>query len=192
MNPFSNAGIYLIKMLFDLYIFVVMLRILLQLVHADHFNPLSRMVIKLTKYPLKPFYRVIPKIKQFDVAAVIYILILEMVKIILLLLVSGIFPHILGLFVWSVAELFSQLFNLYFYLLILLVIVSWLTAVHKHTPLASVLHQLTDPILAPIKKIIPVAAGLDFSPLIALVISQVLLIILINPLVQIGMRLAIG
>jgi YggT family protein len=54
LNSFSNAGMFLIQSIFDLYIFILLLRIVLQWVHTDTYNPLFVLIAKLTNPPLRP------------------------------------------------------------------------------------------------------------------------------------------
>ena len=60
MNYVSNAGVFLVQTLFGLYLLVVMLRLILQIVRADFYNPLSQFLVKVTNPPLKPLRRFIP------------------------------------------------------------------------------------------------------------------------------------
>ncbi|GAB4149649.1 MAG: hypothetical protein Fur0021_10950 [Candidatus Promineifilaceae bacterium] len=70
-----------------------------------------------------------------------------------------------------------QLVNLVFTLLSLLIFVrvllSWVR-VNPYNPVIRLLYDLTDPILAPFQRLIPPAGGLDFSPLVALIVIDLL------------------
>lgn len=70
-----------------------------------------------------------------------------------------------------------QFVNLVFTLLSLLIFVrvllSWVR-VNPYNPLIRLLYDLTDPILAPFQRLIPPAGGLDFSPLVALIVIDLL------------------
>jgi YggT family protein len=74
-------------------------------------------------------------------------------------------------FIW----LLFQLIDLYFYVILATVIISWLTAfniINSGNPyvrqINGVLRQLTEPLLAPIRRILPNLGGLDFSPIVLL------------------------
>src|SRR5262245_8528659 len=62
----TSAALFLIQAVFDLYIFVVLLRFLLQTIHADYFNPLAQFSIKFTQWIVKPLQKIIPEIKGID------------------------------------------------------------------------------------------------------------------------------
>jgi len=48
---------------------------------------------------------------------------------------------------------------------------------------------LTRPVLQPVRRVLPTAGGIDFSPLVVIVVAQLLLIILVSPLEQHFLRL---
>src|SRR4029079_8579729 len=69
MAGLLNAGLYLIDTLFHLYIWVLILRILLQQFKADPYNPISQIIAQLTRIPIGFIQQAIPRYKRFDVAA---------------------------------------------------------------------------------------------------------------------------
>ena len=76
-----NAVSYLIGTLIDLYIAAVLLRLLLQWVKADFYNPLCQFLVKVTNPALVPLRRVIPSIKRLDTASVVLMLALEILGV---------------------------------------------------------------------------------------------------------------
>jgi YggT family protein len=191
-NPFNNAGLFLIQAIFDLYIFVVMLRIVMQWVHADFANPLFQVVAKLTNHPLKPIRRIIPVVAGIDVAAIVLLLILEVIKWYLLIwLQANSIPAFSGLIILAFAELLGQLLNIFFYAILIMAILSWLNPL-AHGPLMEVLYRITEPLMRPIRRIIPPIAGLDLSPIPVLIGLKLLSIVVVQPLIQIGAELALG
>jgi YggT family protein len=73
----SNAISYLVSTLIDLYVAAVLLRLLLQWVRADFYNPLSQFLIRVTNPALVPLRRVIPSIGKLDTASVVLMLALK-------------------------------------------------------------------------------------------------------------------
>jgi YggT family protein len=55
--------------------------------------------------------------------------------------------------------------------ILLRILVSWLSA-DPYNPIVSLIYGITEPILAPIRRVIPSMGGLDLSPLIALILIQ--------------------
>jgi YggT family protein len=67
----------------------------------------------------------------------------------------------------------AQLIDLYTIVVIVSVIVSWLS-LPRDNPVVRLTQTLTEPVLAPIRKVIPPVGGLDFSPMILLILLQIL------------------
>ncbi len=70
-------------------------------------------------------------------------------------------------------QILSLAIDLYFFALLGTVIVSWV-APHSDHPVVAFLHRITEPVLAPIRKVLPSAGGLDFSPLVVMLGLQLL------------------
>lgn len=165
---------FLITTLFSVYIIAVMLRFLLQWVKADFYNPFCQLLIKLTNKPLIPLRRIIPGWFGLDLAAVVLMLLLQWIELALLALLIG-YPLNTWLLLLGVVKLFLLLLNLYSALIIARAISSWFSQ-DPRQPMVILLHQLTEPLLAPVRRMLPSSAGIDFSPLIVLLILQVAVI----------------
>lgn len=190
-NPLDNAGLFLIQIIFDLYIFIVMLRIVLQWVNTQFNNPLLALVAKLTNPPLKPICRIIPTIHGIDFPAVVLLLLLEVIKFTLLLwLQAGVLPNFLGLIILAFSELLNQLINIFFYAIFALALLSWLSPL-AHGPLVEILYRLTEPLMRPARRFIPTISGFDLSPIPVLIFLKLLTIIVVQPLAQIGAAMAL-
>lgn len=190
LNPFNNAGLFLIQSLFDLYIFILLLRVVLQWVHIDSHNPLFILVAKLTNPPLKPICRIIPNIHGIDLTAILLLLSLEAVKIALLVwLQINTTPHLGGLFIVAFAELLNQLINIFFYSILALTLLSWISPL-AHGPLIEILVRISEPLVRPVRGLLPNFSGFDFSPLVLIIGLKLLTIVLVQPLAQIGANLA--
>jgi YggT family protein len=173
----ANAFSYLIGTLIDLYISAVMLRLLLQWVRADFYNPVCQFLVKVTNPALLPLRRVIPSIGRLDTAAVILMLALEVlgVWVVSRIASSPLDPAQIVLF--SITKLLATLLMTYFFLIIAAVILSWVGARMRH-PVIPLVYQLTEPVMRPIRKLIPPIAGIDLSPVFALIGIRFLLLLL--------------
>lgn len=167
MNPLGQIAVLLIGTAFSIYIILVWLRFLLQLVHADFYNPISQFVVKATSPLLHPLRRIIPTVGGMDVAALVLIVLLQMLQSTLL----SLFTH--GATLPPLLLIFSTIFGLlllaakfYFWLLILSVVLSWV-APGSYSPGVVLVYQLTEPLLAPCRKLLPAMGGLDLSPIVA-------------------------
>ncbi len=165
---------YLLQTLLGLYAFVVMLRFLLQLVRADFYNPISQFVVKATNPPLRPLRRLIPGIGGIDVAALLLALFLQMLMIFAL---TGLFGapllNPLLLIASAAISLLGILLQFYFFAILAMIIISWV-APGSHHPALLLLYQLTEPVMAPFRRLLPPMGGLDLSPIIVFIVINVL------------------
>ena len=173
----SGALIYLISTLTDLYVTAILLRLLLQWVGADFYNPLSHFLIKITSPVLVPARRLVPSIGKLDTASVVVMLLLEMLQLVLINLIGKTEYGFQFLFLFALQKLLITLLLTYFVLIIARVIVSWVANQSRH-PLIPLIYQLTDPVLKPISKLLPAMGGIDLSPLFALIALRALLLLL--------------
>jgi YggT family protein len=173
----GNALTYLIGTLIDLYIAAVLLRLLLQWVRADFYNPLSQFLVKLTNPAIIPLRRVIPSIGRLDTASIVLMLMLEVFGVWLVSQLSSQSFGLLQILSFSVIKLCMTLLTTYFFLIIATVILSWLGQSLRH-PFVPLLYQLTEPVLRPFRRLIPPIAGIDLSPLFALIAIRFLILLL--------------
>lgn len=185
----TNAGTFLISTLFGLYMLAVMLRFLLQCVRANSYNPIAQFLITITNPPLRPLRRILPGYGGIDWPSILLMFALKALEISLLLfLTAERFPQVSGLLVLSFADLMSLLVYVFLFAIIIQVIISWVNP-GAHNPATVLLYQLTEPLLAPARRIVPPMSALDFSPLVVLIALQLLIMLLITPLTDIGRSL---
>jgi YggT family protein len=191
-NPYlSNAAAYMIETLFTLYLLMVLLRFLLQLTRADFYNPVCQFLIKATNPPLRPLRRFIPGLWGLDLASVVLLIALQMAGLWLVHVASGRTITLEGLFVLSIGELLMLTLNTLLIVIILQVILSWINP-GAYNPLSSLLYSLSEPLLRPARRLLPAVSGLDFSPLIVLVLIQLAKMLVVAPIHDVGWRLAYG
>ena len=176
MNP-SGAVIYLISTLTDLYVAAILLRLLLQWVRADFYNPLSQFLVKITNPVLVPARRIIPSVGKLDTASVVVMLLLELAQLAVIMVLNPSGFGVQFLLLFAIKKLIFTLFMMYFVLIIARVIVSWIANQSRHS-LIPLIYQLTEPVLRPISKLIPPIGGIDLSPLFALIALRFLLLLL--------------
>jgi YggT family protein len=185
---FSNAGVFLINAVFGIYIFAVLLRFLLQLVRADFYNPLCQAIVAVTNPPLRPMRRYIPALRGLDTSSVILLLVLQMINTWLIAMILGAAPSVSGLIVVALAELLSKTVWTFIGAIIIQVILSWV-AQGVYNPVISVIYSLTDPLLRPMRDFVPPLGGLDFSPLIVIILLNLVLMIGVAPVRDLGYSL---
>jgi YggT family protein len=187
---FSDALSFLIRTLFDLYIAAVALRFLLQWVRADFYNPISQFLVRITNPPLRPLRRVIPGYAGMDFASLALMIGLKAVEIAILgLVAAGRVPAPLGLLVISLAEVLKLMIYICMFAIIIEVILSWVNP-GAYNPATVLIYRLTEPLLEPARRLIPPMGGLDFSPLVVLILLQLTIILVVRPLLQFGFSLS--
>lgn len=170
MSGLTEALIYILQTLGQLYLMVALLRFIAQLVRADFYNPLCQFTVKATQPLLAPLRRIIPSVAGIDLAGLVLVLLLQFVLIAVVLSLAGvsvvqILPSVLAWTFISVASLFLKIF---FYALIISVILSWV-APGSSNPGAQLTYQICEPLLAQIRKLLPDLGGIDISPIFAFI-----------------------
>jgi len=181
----GNAGVYLIDALFGLYLIAIMLRFLLQLVRANFHNPICQFLVKITNPPLVPLRRIIPGFKGIDFASVFLLFAVQLTASLLKLLIIGASIHIVMLIPITIADLLSLMLNVYMVAILVQVVLSWVGQ-GSYNPLTSTLYSLTDPVLRPVRRIIPPIGGMDLSPLVVLISIPLIKMLVVAPISNLG------
>lgn len=173
-NFLVNAGSYLISTIIDLYIIIVLLRFLLQIVRADFYNPLSQFIVSATDPVLKPLRKVIPGLLGFDIASLSLAYILQVIENSLLFALKGMMVNPLFLLWHSIGSLITLLLYLYLFAILIQVVVSWLNP-GNYNPATAIIHSISQPIIRPVRQFIPLYGGIDLSPVIVILLLNILI-----------------
>ena len=179
LSVFSQIAIFLIEAVFSLYIGAVVIRLLLGFTRANFNNPFSQFLVKITNPVLVPLRRFIPSFGSIDTSAVVLAYGLTWVKMSLLFLITKgaiMFPETLFI---SVGELIKTIIWVYIIALIIHAVTSWVGNTQGN-PITPLVNSLTNPILRPIRKVVPLVGMMDLSPLVAILGLNILLIIANN------------
>ena len=184
----GNAGVFLVQTLFGLYIFAVLLRLMLQYVRADFYNPLAQAIVTITDPPLRPMRRYIPGVAGIDMSSVLLALVLQFICTTLVHMIVNIPLGVIGTFVVSCAEILSKCIWIMIGGILLQVLASWI-APGTYNPVMSMIDSITAPIIRPFRRLIPPISGLDLSPLAALIVLNLSLLLIVSPLKGFGFML---
>ncbi len=191
MSAINEIFVYLLQTVLSLYLVAMLLRFLLQLVRADFYNPISQFLVKITNPVLLPLRRIIPGFGGLDIAALVIALVLQMLAIAVLMLLNGLTPpNIVTLFIWGVLGVVGLLVNIYFFALLATIILSWVAPGSSH-PALYLLHQITEPVMAPVRQILPAMGGLDFSPILVFILINIVQIALRHMSASVGLHPAL-
>ncbi|CBL47315.1 Protein of unknown function YGGT [gamma proteobacterium HdN1] len=155
---------------FDAYIMIVIARFMLQMVRADFYNPLSQFVVKATKPLINPLRRMIPGVGGIDWASVVLFVAVVAVKIGALIAINGAVFDPLGFAILTLKSGVASILNFFLMAILIGAILSWV--VQGYNPMVQVLFQVSEPVLAPFRRLLPAMGGMDFSPLLALLLLQ--------------------
>ena len=184
MQQLPAAGIYLVQTVVSFYTIIVLLRFMLQLARADFYNPISQFAVKATAPVLNPMRRVIPGWGGVDVSSLILILVLQVLQLVAVILMLGYgLPNVVLLVAWSAVGVLGLVLNFFFWAILIQVVLSWV-APQSQNPAVALIHQITDPIMAPARKLLPPMGGMDFSPIITFMLIQLAKILVVGSLVQ--------
>ena len=191
-SPFTQAALFLVQTAFGLYAAVVLLRLLFQAMDVDFRNPLSQFVYKATQPVLAPLRRVLPWRLRVEPALVVLLLTVQLLGVYALSAIRGYLPGLAGAVLMAVAQSLALLSLTLSAVLIVRAIASWVVAAGGgYNPMLRLLDELTEPLLAPLRRIIPAAGGIDWSVLIALVAIQLANIVLVQPLIVLAARVMV-
>ncbi|OGT42127.1 MAG: hypothetical protein A3F13_04120 [Gammaproteobacteria bacterium RIFCSPHIGHO2_12_FULL_40_19] len=192
MNPFISAVALIIHVLFDTYIVILLLRLLLQKLGARWHNPLSQFVIKLTEKPLKPLQKIIPGFQGIDFSILFFALIVQFIEIVMLWhLQFSVHGNVAGMLVIAIGEILTKFIYIYIYSIIINAILSWVPQMQTH-PLAHIVFLITDPVLSRARQFIPPIGGIDISPIAVLLIFTLINMLIVTPILGIGTKITLG
>jgi YggT family protein len=191
MGYFANAGQIVIQFVFGALISLIVLRVLLQWVRANFYNPICQFLYKATNPVLMPLRKIIPAWRNLDIAGIALAWVVTIVKLVLLAATLGQTLGLAGLPVLAVADLVDFVLLLYFVLVLARVVISLVNADSYH-PIVPLVVQLTEPMLKPIRRRLPNIAGLDFSPMVLLLVLMLARVLIAKPLFDLGLTLAQG
>jgi YggT family protein len=173
---------FLIRNLCSFFLLNLLLRFYLQMARAPFGHPLAQFVVKLTNFLVLPTRRWVPSVGHYDSATLFLSWLGAMLMHLLLLLVSPWPVNVLtpvfavGLTLLGVVEVVKLSFYLLFGATLVQAILSW---VNPYNPLAPMLDALTRPLLAPLRRVIPLMGGVDLSPLVLILLLQLALNIVV-------------
>lgn len=171
---FAEIFNLVIDTLVSLYVFIVLMRFVLQLSRADFYNPISQFVVKATNPLVVPLRRLIPGFAGADIASLILAIFVQSIAVTIKIFVLGYaVANPLDIMLLSSVMILSALIKIYFWSLIIMIVASWIAPGSGH-PALLLVNQIVEPLMKPFRKILPSMGGLDLSPILAFMVLQVL------------------
>ncbi len=189
MGNVADAGLLIVETLFGFVMFVLLMRILLQAVRANFYNPICQSLFKITNPVLMPLQKLIPVWKGVHLGGLVLAWVIAVLWSMTLLAMGGRMAGAAALAVLGFGKLLQFFFGMMFWLTIARVLMSWLSP-DPRSPFVPLLVQTTEPLMRPFQRLIPPLGGFDISPIFALLALQLGQILLVRPIIGFGMTLA--
>ena len=176
----GSSSALIFSTIIGIYLLAVLLRFLLQVAKADFYNPVSQAVTKITDPMVRILRTVIPGYKGIDFSSLVLAFVVEAVAICTLIILYGESISNIGytnIVTWAFAGVLLIIIKIYYYAILASIIMSFVMMFSGNTNPHSLLllvWQLTEPIMSPVRKIIPSMGGLDFSPIFIFIAIQII------------------
>ena len=173
----GQIGVYLVDTVFAFFVLLLLARFHFQWLRVPFRNPVGEFVLATTSWMVMPARRVIPSLAGLDLATLLLAYGLQCLAIWIKAAIVGVEPA-LGTVV-GIAALDLLRYSLYILVFAILVQVlfSW---INPYAPMAPVFNAITAPFLRPLRRFIPPLGNVDLTPLVLLILIQIVLIVLAN------------
>jgi len=193
-SALTDIGMTIVQPLFSLAMLLIAVRFLAQLCGVSGYNPISMTLRRVTNVIVLPLSRLLPSGNRFSPGALLALILIQVVFIALMLGLVGQLDafNILQALIWSALGAAGLLVSIIFYSVIAMIVVSFLAPQSSH-PAVEFIWELTEPVMAPLRQVLPPMGGLDFSPIILFIALNVMRVSLGHMAVAVGMpRFVIG
>ena len=166
MGGGTAALVFLIRSIAQLYLLLLLIRLVMPWIGATFNNPIAQAVFKLTSPLVIPVRRLLPPIGKLDTATLVVAFAVQYLTVLVIFLILGASPQIGTIALFSAVGLVSLLLKMFAFAILIRVVLSWVSP-GSYNPAVAFIHPMTEPALRPIRRVIPPMGGLDLSPLFA-------------------------
>jgi YggT family protein len=170
----NDALNFAITFILEVVTFIFVARFLLQACRVDFYNPLSQGLVKATDPVLRPVRMVLPGYRNLDFAAFLAAVAIQILLIIsLTALQGGYVGNVASIIVDGVLRVIMLCIRIFWWSILIVIIAGWVAPGTYHPALA-LLQQITEPLMAPARRLLPPMGGLDFSPIVVILLLGVI------------------
>ena len=166
---------FLVDTLFTFFVVLLLLRFHFQWLRVPFRNPVGEFVLATTSWMVMPTRRVIPGVAGLDLSTLVLAWAVQALGLWIQAEIRGFETGLAGLLVVALIDLLRYSLYILVAAVIIQVVFSWL---NPYTPVAPVLDALTRPFLRPLRRFVPPIGSFDLTPLVLVVVAQVVLIVL--------------
>jgi YggT family protein len=187
----QQAIAFVLETIFNLFILVALVRFWMQVFRVPARNPMTQFTIAVTDFAVRPLRRIIPGLFGLDLASFVVAWMAEfLLQALLLMLVSADLPANPAIYSVLLFVALVKLVRLTVYIVmgavLLQALLSW---VNPHHPVAPFFDAITRPFLKPFQRAIPPIGGVDVTPVVVLILCQLVLMLPVGWLELQGVRL---
>jgi YggT family protein len=172
---FSQIAVFLVDTLFTFFVFLLLARFHFQWLRVPFHNPAGEFVLVATSWLVMPVRRVIPSLRGYDIPTLLLAWILQALSLVAQIAIVGGEPRLVPVIAVAFVDLLRYSIYILVFALIVQAVLSW---VRTHSPFTPVLEAICRPFLRPFRRLIPPLGGFDLTPLVLIVLLQVVLIVL--------------
>jgi YggT family protein len=171
----GQIAVFLVDTLFTFFVFLLLARFHFQWLRVPFHNPAGEFVLAATSWLVMPVRRVVPGLRGYDLPTLLLAWVLQVVSLVLQIAILGGEPRPVPVVAVAAVDLVRYSIYLLVFTVIVQAILSW---VRTYSPFSPVLEAMNRPFLRPFRRFVPPLGGFDLSPLVLLVVLQVILIVL--------------
>lgn len=168
----SQALFSVLSAVTGILVFFLVIRLILQLVRANYYNPISQGINRFSAPLLAPTARLIPDVGSLSLNTLVIAVLIQSVAaygLALFFYSAALNPAMV--LVWSLVSIVGMVLKVFFFALIIMIILSWVAPQANH-PGAELVFQVTEPVMAPVRRVMPELGGLDLSPIAVFLLIQ--------------------
>jgi YggT family protein len=171
---FAQIGVFLVDAVASFFVFVLLARFHFQWLRVPFRNQVGEFVLRSTGWIVLPARRVIPGLKGLDLATFLLAWAVQGLGEWILAAIGGRDATVVAIALVALVDLLRYSLYILIGAVIIQVVFSWL---NPYTPAAPVLDALTRPFLRPLRRFVPPLGNIDLTPLVLVVVVQVVLIV---------------
>lgn len=173
----TSALSYVISAISSIILAILLLRLMLPLLRADFRNPIAQAILKITSPAVIPVRRIIPSVGRVDTATILLAFIIQVLALWLIFKMMGFDPTFSYLAFEAAKKLVVLSIQIFVFAIFIRIIISWI-APGQYTPISAIVGTISEPVLSPLRRIIPPLGGFDISPLLAIIALTALTIVI--------------
>ncbi|MEA1989716.1 MAG: YggT family protein [Pseudomonadota bacterium] len=181
-SPVGQGGLFLLQFIVGLIIFALMLRFLLRATYADWNHPIVQFIAKVTNPLCAPLNKALPAKGRWDWSAIITAVTIQALFVVAIGFLTERSFGVPFIVLASTTEIVNQLLDMMFWLIIIQAVLSWISP--GNNPNTVIFDQLTQPILAPFRRLVPPMGGIDLTPIVAILAIKLFQIVVVGSITQ--------